>query len=512
MLHGLSLQNSPSTAVLFVCHDPIAWRKVALPLQPVCCRYATIRLAVPDFDWLWMNFSTEKKLFLSHFLAIVLVSGSMGSYFYHNAIDSLLGSLQARLKYSAALLSTTVDPKTLDQVVSPADKALDSYQKGVAHLRELVKSNPDIAFIYVMRRDGAVIRFVLDSDPDTPADPGEIYPVHVHALLEGFSKAGSDRELFHDKWGTFMSGFAPLHGGEGRYVIGIDMRADEVANKLDALRTTGVLSLAFSLFLAFLFSHFFARSQVRRINALHRRCVEVGTLTGEALEQKGDELDQLALTFGAMLNRLQQSHAELEQRVVQRTAELSQANQHLKAEMDQREKIAQLLEETARTDFLTKLINRRAMHQSLHGEMARIERMGGVFSLVLVDIDFFKNINDQFGHDIGDEVLIALSRAFEESAREQDVVSRWGGEEFLILLPDTSEADAAEQAERLRQLLDSDSLQIPRYPHRVTASFGVCEFRAGESLESLLKQADVALYQAKVMGRNLVRTAAQSGA
>lgn len=457
-----------------------------------------------------MNFSTEKKLFLSHFLAIVLVSGSIGSYFYQNAIDNLLGSLQARLKYSAALLSSAVDPGPLDQITSSADKTLDSYQKGVAHLRGLVASNPDIAFIYVMRRDGADIRFVLDSDPDSPAEPGELYTVHVHALLAGFSQASSDRELYHDKWGTFMSGFAPLKGGGGRYVIGIDMRADEVANKLNALRTTGVLSLVFSLFLAFLFSHFLARSLVKRINALHRRCVEVGTLTGAVLDQKGDELDQLAVTFGDMLNRLQQSQAELEQRVVQRTTELSLANQQLKAEIDQREKIAQLLEETARTDFLTKLINRRAMHRILQSEMARVERTGGVFSLILVDIDFFKNVNDQFGHDIGDNVLIALSRVFEKSTREQDMVSRWGGEEFLILLPNTSEADAVEQAERLRQLLDSDTLQIERYPHRVTASFGVCEFAVGQSLEFLLKQADVALYQAKALGRNQVRAATQT--
>ena len=451
-----------------------------------------------------MNFSTGKKLFLSHFLAIVLVSGSIGSYFYQNAIDNLLGSLQARLKYSAALLSTTVDPSQLDQIVSPADKALDSYKKGVAHLRELVASNPDIAFIYVMRRDGEAIRFVLDSDPDSPGEPGEVYAVSVPALLEGFSKPGSDRELFTDKWGTFMSGFAPLSGGGGRYVIGIDMRADEVANKLNALRTTGALSLVFSLLLAFLFSHFLSRSLVKRIHALHRRCLEVDTSADMVSGQKGDELDQLAVTFGDMLTRLQQSQIDLEQRVEQRTTQLSLANQQLKAEINQREKIAQLLEETARTDFLTKLINRRAMHRFLQNEMARFERTGGTFSLVLVDIDHFKNINDQFGHDIGDDVLVALSRAFERSAREQDIVSRWGGEEFLILLPNTAQADAFEQAERLRQLLDSDALQIERYPHRVTASFGVCEFAPGDSLESLLKQTDVALYQAKVRGRNQV--------
>ena len=308
-----------------------------------------------------------------------------------------------------------------------------------------------------------------------------------------------------------MSGFAPISGGGGRYVIGIDMRADEVANKLDALRVTGVLSLVLSLFLAFLFSHYLTRSLVKRIDALHRRCLEVDTSAGTGSDRKGDELDQLAVTFGDMLTRLQQSQIELERRVEQRTTELSLANQQLKAEIDQREKMSQLLEETARTDFLTKLINRRAMHRFLQNEMARVERSGGGFSLVLVDIDFFKNINDQFGHNIGDEVLIALSRAFESSVREQDMVSRWGGEEFLILLPNTSQADAVEQAERLRQLLDSDALQIECYPHRVTASFGVCEFVAGMGLELLLKQADVALYQAKAMGRNQVRAAAQTG-
>jgi diguanylate cyclase (GGDEF)-like protein len=290
------------------------------------------------------------------------------------------------------------------------------------------------------------------------------------------------------------------------------MRADEVANKLNALRTTGALSLVLSLFLAFLFSHVLSRSLVKRINALHRRCLEVDTSAGTVASQEGDELDQLAVTFGDMLNRLQQSQAELERRVEQRTTELSLANQQLKAEMSQREKIAQLLEETARTDFLTALINRRAMHRLLQNEIARIERTGGIFSLVLVDIDHFKDINDQFGHGIGDEVLIALSRAFESAIREQDIVSRWGGEEFLILLPNTPLANAVEQAERLRQLLDSDVLQIECYRHRVTASFGVCEFAAGESLESLLKQADVALYQAKAMGRNQVRAAGQARA
>ncbi len=459
-----------------------------------------------------MNFSTGKKLFLSHFLAIVMVSGSIGTYFYQNAIDSLLASVQTRLKYSAALLGNSVNANDLDQITSPADKTRAIYQKSIARLRELVESNPDIAFIYVMRRDGDAIRFVLDSDPDTPAEPGEAYTQPVPALLEGFSKPSVDRELVTDKWGAFMSGYAPLSGSGSRYVIGIDMRADEVANKLNELQVTGALSFAFSLLLAFLFSHFLSRSQVKRINALHRRCLEVDTSAGASVRPSGDELDQLTATFGDMLTRLQQSQADLERRVEERTMELSQANQQLMDEMNQREHIAQLLEETARTDFLTGLINRRAMHRFLQNEIARFGRTGGTFSLVLMDIDHFKSINDRYGHDIGDEVLIALSRVFEGAVREQDVVCRWGGEEFLMLLPNTTQADAFEQAERLRQLLDSDALQIERYPHRITASFGVCEFTPGENLEFLLKQADIALYQAKALGRNQVRVAGQDNA
>ncbi len=452
-----------------------------------------------------MMLSTRLKLFLSHFLAIVLVSGSIGSYFYNSAIESLLGSLQTRLKYSAALLSKAVQPAELDQILSAADKNSAAYQQGISLLRELVASNPDIAFIYVMRKDGEQIRFVLDSDPDAPAEPGEIYDVEAPALHEGFRAPSCDRDLIHDKWGTFMSGYAPISGSDGRYAIGIDMRADEVEQKLNTLRRTGFLSLLLSVVLAFLFGHLLSRSFLKRIDALHQRCLNLSHGDEPSPRSSGDELDQLTVTFDDMLGRLQRHQAELEQRVTLRTAELQASNSQLQNEIAERERMALLLEETARTDFLTKLINRRAMAQRLQNEVARIERAGGDFSLVLVDIDHFKHINDQFGHDIGDEVLKALSRAFEASVREQDVVSRWGGEEFLILLPNTGQDDAVEQAERLRALLDGDQLAIDRYPHRVTASFGVSQYHPGQSVESVLKQADVALYQAKAQGRNRVR-------
>ncbi|AOS43376.1 putative diguanylate cyclase YdaM [Lacunisphaera limnophila] len=456
-----------------------------------------------------MTFSTRQKLFFSHFLAVVLVSGSIGSYFYQSAIDTLLGSLQARLQYSTGLLSRTFSPTELDQLLTVADKDNPAYREGITRLRELVGSNPDIAYIYVLRRTGDKVQFVLDSDPDDPAQPGEIYQVSAPALRNGFTTSSCDRELIHDKWGTFMSGYGPIADSNGRYAIGIDMRADEVENKLYELRRTGILSLALSILLALLFAQMLSRNFLKRIYALHRRCVAMAQ--GDELSPigSGDELSQLTATFDDMLGRIQRHHSELEQRVARRTAELQTSNQRLQGEIAERERMAQLLEHNARTDFLTQLINRRAMAQLVQNDLERIGQAGGACALVLVDIDHFKRINDQFGHDIGDDVLKAVARALQAAVREQDVVARWGGEEFLVLLPNTGEAEAVEQAERLRQLLDNAQFRIDRYPNRVTASFGVSEYHHGQTLELLFKQADLALYQAKAQGRN--RVYAQSG-
>lgn len=459
-----------------------------------------------------MTFTTRQKLFFSHFLAIVLVSGSIGSYFYRSAIDTLLGSLQARLQYSAALLSRAVSPQLLDQIRTGADRDGAAYREGIAALSELVATNPDIAFIYVLRRESGQVSFVLDSDPAAPAEPGEIYSVTAPALLQGFTVPSCDRELIRDKWGTFMSGFGPVSGSDGRYAIGIDMRADEVDQKLATLRRTGLLSLGLSILLALVFSHLLASSFLKRIDALHRRCLALAQGDEAGPLSSGDELDQLTATFIDMEGRVQRHHAQLEQRVAQRTSELQASNEQLQKEISERERIAQLLEEAARTDFLTQLPNRRAMAQRVQGEVSRLERDGGACALVLVDVDHFKHINDQHGHDIGDEVLKALARTFHASVRAQDVVARWGGEEFLVLLPDTGPDSALEQAERLRRLIDSDQFHVDRYPHRVTASFGVAAWQAGLTVEAMFKQADVALYHAKAHGRNRVSGAASPAA
>lgn len=453
-----------------------------------------------------MTLSTQAKLFLSHFLAIILVSGSIGTYFYHGAIEALRESLQARLKYSAALLQGAFEPDLLDTLRVPADRDSTVYRQYLLKLRELQASNPDIAFLYIMRLEPQqAVHFVLDSDPDKPAQPGQIYETVNRDLLSGFQRPSVDAEITTDAWGSFLSGYAPVLGAEGRYLIGIDMRADEVREKLRTLQVTGVSSLLISLLLAFVFSHWLSKGMRLRIERLHRRCVEA-SLSARLEPVRGDELDQLGATLDQMLEQLHRHHHELEHQVSERTRALKEANRQLRHEIEERTRIGRILEETARTDYLTQLMNRRAMAERLQAEVARVERGGAPFSLVLIDIDHFKNINDNFGHDVGDEVLKSLSRAFAGHVREQDIVARWGGEEFLLLLPSTGERSAAEQAERLRQLLDRGEVRVSRYSQALTASFGVCEYTAGEGIKALLKKADVALYRAKVSGRNRVMT------
>jgi diguanylate cyclase (GGDEF)-like protein len=162
------------------------------------------------------------------------------------------------------------------------------------------------------------------------------------------------------------------------------------------------------------------------------------------------------------------------------------------------------LKEMANTDVLTQSPNRRHMEELLYREIARTRRSGGVFSLVLMDLDGFKEINDRHGHDCGDGILQSVPGIAARVLRTQDICSRWGGEEFLLLLPGTSLSDAAQVAERLRAAIAARNVNCGGQELAVTASLGVSEYREDESLEGCLRRADENLYRAKKAGRNRV--------
>lgn len=163
------------------------------------------------------------------------------------------------------------------------------------------------------------------------------------------------------------------------------------------------------------------------------------------------------------------------------------------------------LQHLSQHDSLTGLLNRRAIEQAMAREVHRLQRFQEPFSVLLVDIDHFKRINDQLGHAAGDAVLQAVAGILQAQAREVDRVARFGGEEFCILLPHTTEEGALQAAERFRAAVHETDITWQDERIAVTISTGLaCAVRPGESQDRLLRRADEALYQAKRDGRNRV--------
>ncbi len=164
------------------------------------------------------------------------------------------------------------------------------------------------------------------------------------------------------------------------------------------------------------------------------------------------------------------------------------------------------LEDLAATDKLTGLINRQAFDVLIRQAISQARRDMTPLSVILLDIDHFKLVNDNFGHMVGDEALKAVARALKGALRESDSVCRWGGEEFLVVLKACDGAQAAALAEKLRAAISDDaSLEELGVP-RLTASLGVAQLIPGDSADSLVTRADAALYEAKTDGRDRVRT------
>jgi len=171
------------------------------------------------------------------------------------------------------------------------------------------------------------------------------------------------------------------------------------------------------------------------------------------------------------------------------------------------------LSRQAGTDALSGLANRRGLNERLDDELERAIRNGTRVSFVLADIDNFKEINDGFGHQTGDNVIRAVGRALAGSVRELDFPARYGGEEFALILPGSSLADAARTAERIRRAVTAVEVEGPTTGEvaTVTASFGIAEFPTYANAEALIAAADAALYQAKRGGKDQVATATLQG-
>ena len=210
------------------------------------------------------------------------------------------------------------------------------------------------------------------------------------------------------------------------------------------------------------------------------------------------------LALGALVSagwfatsRMDARYSRLEQQLAARTAELEQATTRLK--------------QLAQVDTLTGLLNRRGFIEQADAEIRRVFRTDRTFSLVLVDVDDFRRVNDRFGHACGDMVLQQGAALLGERARDVDRLARWGGDEFIILLPETDTDGAVALAEQLRDTVAGTPFDCGGHSLDITMTFGVSSYRRGEALDNCVARADTALTQGKKRGPNRVMIGSYRG-
>ncbi|WP_137893968.1 diguanylate cyclase [Ramlibacter sp. 2FC] len=298
--------------------------------------------------------------------------------------------------------------------------------------------------------------------------------------------------------------YAPLGAGtaaagERRQGLGhvvLEFSLDAMAGQQRDLLLWALITAAGGLLLAGLFSTWIASSVTRPIGHISRvvERMREGELEARADPAASGVLRALAAGINTMAARVAMTQEELRQQIAAATDEL------------RRQKEA--AEQAARIDPLTGVASRRAFTEVAEVEIQRALRYRSPLSLVIIDLDHFKAVNDTHGHVTGDAVLVSIAQTVAREAREVDLVARLGGEEFVVLLPNCAAEQAALAAERMRLAIEQSKLHVEGRQLSYSASFGVAQFDPSElSITRLLARADAALYQAKTEGRNRVAVA-----
>ncbi|PKL36057.1 MAG: hypothetical protein CVV44_17705 [Spirochaetae bacterium HGW-Spirochaetae-1] len=239
---------------------------------------------------------------------------------------------------------------------------------------------------------------------------------------------------------------------------------------------------------------------------LQQRCQELELL----LRQKEQDLDLFKKAALEAEMRCFKIATEYKQALVQRDRALMERERQINEVRLRNEELQDLRDKyqgLAMRDDLTGIYNRRYFFELLINEMERCRRYSGAFSLLMFDIDNFKHFNDTHGHLIGDEVLRHCCDIVKDNIRKSDIFSRFGGEEFMIILPETELKSAGILAEKLRHHIDDSPLDLGKQELHVTASFGGTGFDERDMLKTVIERVDNALYMAKERGRNRVELA-----
>ena len=310
--------------------------------------------------------------------------------------------------------------------------------------------------------------------------------------LQKATDAASVKAIAKDLADFVVDYIASLHGevsGLNSFLVVIKARLGEVSGFVDLEKTERKVASS-------------ARDDLNKSVQSSLNTMRGRVNAAANIDQLKDDIQRQIGIIDGNLNAFMKSEGARYERVDEQHVAMARQLEDLGRETDKLRK--QLLEaqDQALRDTLTTLPNRLAYNERLMVEHARWQRIGGTLSLVVLDIDKFKSINDTWGHQAGDRVLKYLARELSGQIRAQDFFGRYGGEEFVLILPDTNRAGALRVAENLRRHIEACSFKFKDQPVAVTISCGVAEFKAQESAVQAFERADTCLYAAKKNGRN----------
>ncbi|MDP8219483.1 MAG: diguanylate cyclase [Candidatus Theseobacter exili] len=414
--------------------------------------------------------SKFRKMKWIAFIIVSLTIMALFIFMYMIARRVVIDEIRQQAMGVAIATAVGIEADDVTAIHNAKDIPKEEFQNIQKFMARICESNQDVQFIYVMRRsykkgskptdfEYVVDEAELDDNDNGIVDPGEVSNVpgtYYDAsafpnLVKAWYRPGADDEITPDPpYPDLISGYAPIKNKNGRTIgiVGVDIIAETIEKKLIALRTViSIVWLTMSIMAIVILRLFFQKQQL--------------------LDER-EQLIQQLFKVSSVLDENRLKYKKLSQ-----------------------------------TDDLTALFNSRHFHYQLVSEMERAKRYNHPLALLMIDIDNFKQINDKFGHQAGDEMLMKIGKTIKTTMRKSDSAYRIGGEEFTVILPETNSDQALLAAERIREEC-ATLFNKNNEPQSctLTLSIGITLYDTGEDPKALICRADMNMYKAKKQGKN----------